>query len=197
MIPPIATLKDKKSIMRMRMKRARQEAAKARPDAALHAARNFMSAATLDEKSVVSVYYPIHDELDTEPLVAALIDRNVTVALPVVMKKNAPLAFRRYRPGDELITGSYGALIPADETAEIIPTIIVTPLLAFNAAGGRLGYGGGYYDRTLAEYRQSGRAVTAVGFGYGAQATAIDAFPVSTLDQKLDWAVTERGVQYF
>ena len=190
MLPPIASLFNPKAVLRERMKSERKAAAKARPDAGVHAAKNFMSAIDRPKGAVVSLYLPMRDERDTEPLAAALIEEGVTVALPVVARKKSPLVFRAYLPGDDLVPGSYGELVPADTAPEAVPDILVVPLLAFTRDGGRLGYGGGYYDRTLEALRQSGSPV-AVGYGYGAQ--EVDALPLSPLDQPLDWIVTERG----
>lgn len=190
MLPPIASLFDPKTVLRERMKGERKAAAKARPDAGVHAAANFMKSIPREKDAVISVYFPMRHELDTEPLVAALIEEGIRVALPVVQKKKSPLIFRAYAPGDELVPGAYGELIPADTAPEATPDILVVPLLAFTAEGGRLGYGGGYYDRTLEKRRKTG-APLAVGYAYGAQ--EVDALPLSPLDQPLDWVVTERG----
>ncbi len=194
MLPPIAPMSNPKTILRERMKAERRAAATARPDAAQnaarHAASNFLAAIDIPEGATVGLYYPIKDELDTEPLAAALTERKTPIALPVVGGKKEPLTFRAYQPGDALIDGAYGELVPGGDAAEIAPAIIVTPLLAFTRAGGRLGYGGGYYDRTLAELRGAGD-VLAVGYAYGAQ--EVDALPLSALDQPLDWVVTERA----
>ncbi|MHA7871395.1 MAG: 5-formyltetrahydrofolate cyclo-ligase [Hyphococcus sp.] len=190
MLPPIAPLAHPKQLLRERMKAERRAAAKARPDAARHAARSFMDAIAIPDHAIVALYYPIKDELDTEPLAAALFERGAAVALPVVTGKNQPLAFRAYKPGDDLIDGAYGEMIPAASAPQAAPTIVVAPLLAFTRSGARLGYGGGYYDRTLAVLRDSGD-VLAVGYGFGAQ--EVDAIPLSPLDQPMDWIVTERG----
>lgn len=128
-------------------------------------------------------------ELDTEPLVAALIERGMTIALPVVETKQAPLAFRRYRPGDDLGPGSYGELAPQETAERLTPETLVVPLLGFTRAGARLGYGGGYYDRTLEKLRKTHK-ILAVGYAFGAQ--EVDALPLTPLDQPLDWIVTER-----
>jgi 5-formyltetrahydrofolate cyclo-ligase len=190
MLPPIAPLHDPKHILRERMKGERRYAAKARPDAAKHAATHFLSAIEIKDGAIVSLYHPMRDELDTEPLAAALIERGIEIALPVVARRKQPLVFRRYVPGDDLVKGSYGELIPADDAPERRPDILVVPLLAFTRAGGRLGYGGSYYDRTLATLRETG-APLAIGYAYGAQ--EVDALPLTRLDQPLDWVVTERG----
>lgn len=173
-------------------KAGRRKAAKARPDAGQHAARNFIGNIPIPENAIISLYYPLKDELDTEPLAAALVEKGCAIALPVTMSKKEPLIFRRYTPGDALIPGAYGEQTP-DESADIVtPTIVVAPLLAFTREGDRLGYGGGYYDRTLAGLREAG-AVLAVGYAYGAQ--EVDAMPLDPLDQRLDWVVTERAAQ--
>ena len=189
MLPPIHFPGNPKKILRERMKRERTQAAKARPDAARHAAQNFMTAIEIPEGAVVSLYYPMGDELSTEPLMEALSQKGVTLALPVVAKKKAPLVFRHYVEGDDLIDHAYGTVAPLETAATVTPTILVVPLLAFTRQGGRLGYGGGYYDRTLEALRQSA-SVTAIGYAYGAQ--EVDALPLTDLDQQLDWIVTER-----
>jgi 5-formyltetrahydrofolate cyclo-ligase len=198
MLPPIAMMPSPKQILRARMKGERRAAARARPDAAenaaRHAARNFLSAIDVPDSAIVSLYYPIKDELDTEPLAAALAERGTAIALPVVGAKNRPLIFRAYQPGDALIAGAYGEQVPTEDARQVRPTIIIAPLLAFTRAGGRLGYGGGYYDRTLEALRanaQSEGDILAVGLGFGVQ--EVDALPLEPLDQPLDWVVTERG----
>ncbi len=189
MLPPIASFLDPKHVLRERMKGERKAAHKARPDAGVHAASNFLRDIDIPDGAIVSLYLPMRFELDTEPLAQALFERGVEVALPVVTRKRSPLTFRKYLPGDDLVDGSYGELVPAETAPEQTPTILVVPLLAFTAAGGRLGYGGGYYDRTLEALRQTG-APLAVGYAYRAQ--EVDALPLTRLDQPLDWVVTER-----
>ena len=181
---------DPKRILRERAKAERRAAAKARPDAGVHAARLFMDAIAIPDGAVVALYHPLKDELDTEPLAAALIERDVSIALPVVEGKDRPLTFRRYVPGDLLIRGAFRVMTPGEDAPAVAPAIVVAPLLAFTRDGGRLGYGGGYYDRTLEILRRDGAAL-AVGYAYGAQ--EVDALPLSPLDQKLDWVVTERA----
>lgn len=180
----------KKTALREMYRGARRRAAKARPDAARHAARVFLSEITLPDDAVVALYFPINDELDTEPLAAALVEKGVAIALPVTQGKKKPLAFRRYAPGDALTPGAYGEMVPAESAETVTPSIVVAPLLAFTREGERLGYGGGYYDRTLAALRRNG-AVLAVGYAYGAQ--EVDALPPDPLDERLDWVVTERA----
>ncbi|MEM8936116.1 MAG: 5-formyltetrahydrofolate cyclo-ligase [Pseudomonadota bacterium] len=189
MLPPLAFFSDRKKILRERMKAERRAAARDRPDAAVHAAAQFLAAFEPVAGKVLALYAPIRDELDTAPLAEALSERSGALALPVVAGKKKPLVFRTFVPGDDLADGAYGAKTPSDAAEACVPEIILAPLLAFDRTGGRLGYGGGYYDRTLKALRSRG-PVTAVGFAYGAQ--EVDAVPISPLDQALDWVVTER-----
>jgi len=190
MISSIKSILDAKELFRLKMAGERTAAAKARPDAAQHAARVFLDSIPLLTGSIISLYHPIKDELDTKPLADELIERGFEICLPVVVKKKSPLTFRQFQRGDALEEGAYGVMTPSPEAAELIPDIIATPLLAFDRSGGRLGYGGGFYDRTL-EQARADRDILVVGYAFGAQ--EVDAVPVSRLDQRLDWIVTERA----
>lgn len=190
MLPPIAPLSDPKRLWRERMRPERRAAAKARPDAARHAATHFISAIAPGPDETIALYYPINDELDTEPLASAFFEAGLCVCLPITAGKKAPLTFRRYEPGDEMVKGSFGEMVPTNTAEEVTPSIVVTPLLAFTNRGDRLGYGGGYYDRTLQDLRQEHKTI-AVGYAFGAQ--EVDALPIGPLDQPLDWVITERG----
>jgi 5-formyltetrahydrofolate cyclo-ligase len=141
--------------------------------------------------TVVSAFWPMADELDMRPLLQALHARGCVCALPVVVRPRAPLVFREWAPGDVLTPSAFGVAEPAPERAVLAPAIAVVPLLAFDAQGYRLGYGGGFYDRTLAGLRSSGAPFTAVGVGLAAQQMA--ALPREGFDQPLDWVLTEQG----
>jgi 5-formyltetrahydrofolate cyclo-ligase len=141
--------------------------------------------------TVVSAFWPMADELDMRPLLQALHARGCVCALPVVAKPRAPLLFREWAPGDVLTASAFGVAEPAPERAVRTPAIAVVPLLAFDDQGYRLGYGGGFYDRTLAELRSSGAPFTAVGVGLAGQ--RLPALPREAFDQPLDWALTEQG----
>ena len=138
--------------------------------------------------AAIAGYWPIRTELDPRPLLAQAIRRGHPCALPVVTAPDRPLIFRRWRPGDGLVTGPFGVAAPGPGAEEIIPDIVLTPLLAFDRAGHRLGYGAGCYDRTLARLRRR-RRVLAVGLAYAAQQA--DRIPVDDNDQPLDWILTE------
>ncbi|MFT5743415.1 MAG: 5-formyltetrahydrofolate cyclo-ligase [Paracoccaceae bacterium] len=112
------------------------------------------------------------------------------VCVPVIMGKGQPLRFRNWEPDCEMIDGEFGARVPA--TGDwITPEILIVPLVAFSRAGGRLGYGGGFYDRTLEGLRAL-RGTMAIGFAYAAQEAAD--LPLEATDQPLDLIVTEHGV---
>jgi 5-formyltetrahydrofolate cyclo-ligase len=136
-----------------------------------------------------SAFWPMGDEIDVKPLLAALDRAGHVVGLPITVSRTAPLVFRRWRPGDALIDGGFGTSIPDEDCAPVVPRVLIVPLLAFDRAGFRLGYGGGYYDRTLAALRRAG-PVTAVGVAYAAQEVA--SVPRGPDDQPLDVVVTER-----
>ena len=139
---------------------------------------------------VVSGYAPIRTEIDPMPAMGALAEEGMTLCLPVVAGKGLPLEFRRWSPGDPLVPGAFGAMIP-ERDDRVEPDLLISPLLAFDALGFRLGYGGGFYDRTLARLRGV-RRTYAVGFAFAAQ--QVDAVPRDATDQPLDAVVTERGV---
>ena len=136
----------------------------------------------------VSGYWPMGDEFDVRPLMIRLSERGHVCALPIVVARGEALVFRRWRPGDRLAEAGFGTHEPGAEAAEAVPDIVLVPLLAFDGAGRRLGYGGGFYDRTLGALRAA-RPIIAVGVGY--QAQRVDEVPSGDGDEKLDWIVTE------
>lgn len=189
MLGPIKSILDAKEILRLKLAAERKLAHAKRPDAAVHAARIFFNHLTLEETQKIALYHPIKDELDTKPLAEELLDRGHEIGLPVIIKKKSPLIFRKFSRGDELENGILRVAVPKETAPDLVPDIVVTPLLGFDRRGHRLGYGGGYYDRTLNNLRKD-RKILAVGFAFGAQ--EVDAIPSSALDQRLDWIITER-----
>ena len=185
---------DAKEIWRLKMAGERKAAAKSRPDAGIHAARIFLDNIPVRESSVVALYHPIKDELDTKPLASELLGRGYLIALPVVVKKQAPLIFREFRHGDPLEEGAYGVPVPTEAAAEVLPDIIVAPLLGFDRAGGRLGYGGGFYDRTLAALKAH-HDIFACGVAYAGQEAA--SLPTDEHDHRLDGILTQAYFKAF
>lgn len=112
------------------------------------------------------------------------------VGVPVIIGAGQPLQFRLWEPDCEMIAGEFGAQVPASG-AWMIPQIVIVPLVAFSRSGGRLGYGGGFYDRTLEKLRAA-KPTLAIGFAYTAQED--ENLPLEATDQPLDLIVTEQGV---
>ena len=151
---------------------------------------HFLAAGLHTGAGVISGYCPIRTEIDPTPLMEALHAAGHRLCVPVIQGRGLALKFREWRPGSAMIEGTFGALVPAaGEWLE--PRLLIAPLLAFDASGGRLGYGGGFYDRSLLGLRANRRTL-AVGFAYSAQ--QVDAVPRGPTDQPLDAIVTEHGL---
>ena len=140
--------------------------------------------------AVISAYWPMGDEIDVGPLLDHLHGAGYVCALPAVVARKSPLVFRVWHPGMDLERGALGTSHPPAAAAIVTPGVVLAPLLAFDAEGTRLGYGGGYYDRTLARLRGAG-PVLAIGIAYAAQ--QVDKAPRTEYDEPLDWIVTEEG----
>ena len=142
------------------------------------------------EPLVVSGFWPMGEEIDIRPLLRALHADGHGLALPVTPPRGQPLTFRRWLPGAELVAGPVGTSQPSPHAAEAEPDALIVPLLAFDSSGFRLGYGGGYYDRTLRGLRRR-KPVVAVGVAFEAQ--RVEHVPTDPHDERLDWLVTEKG----
>jgi 5-formyltetrahydrofolate cyclo-ligase len=140
--------------------------------------------------AVISGYAAIGDELSLWPLLETLAASGRPIALPVTVRKGAPLIFRQWEPGAVLRGGAFRVPIPGEDAAELEPEILLVPLLAFDREGFRLGYGAGFYDRTLSKLRARGR-VTAIGIAFETQ--QIEAVPHNAYDEPLDWVLTPSG----
>lgn len=134
-------------------------------------------------------YWPIRTEIDPRP---AMLASGRPLALPVVERPGRPLTFRKWSKDAAMVEGAYGASIP-EVQEQLIPRHLIVPLAAFDPRGFRLGYGGGFYDRTLEQLRASG-AATAIGFAFAGQ--GVEALPVEATDQPLDHLVTEDGIVF-
>ncbi|MFT9366938.1 MAG: 5-formyltetrahydrofolate cyclo-ligase [Gluconobacter sp.] len=133
----------------------------------------------------IAAVWPLAEEVDLRPLCYALSEVGRQVLLPETTPKGFPLIFRRWTPASSMIAGRFGTSHPEDEID--VPDLVLVPFLAFDRFGYRLGYGGGYYDRTLAALN-----VPAIGFGFAGQ--QIDAVPTGPYDIPLKTIVTECGV---
>lgn len=141
--------------------------------------------------AVVAGYWPLRDELDPRPAMRGLARRGHPLALPVVVAPDRALVFRAWCAGDPLAGDALGLSAPLATASAVRPDVVLVPLLAFDRHGRRLGYGAGYYDRTLAALRAQGQ-VLAMGLAYAAQEMPEVAGDGD--DQPLDGIVTERGI---
>tara|TARA_R110002110_G_scaffold106423_27_gene266868 strand:+ start:2764 stop:3330 length:567 start_codon:yes stop_codon:yes gene_type:complete len=137
----------------------------------------------------LSGFMPIRTEIDPTPAMAEAAAYG-PVAVPVIEAAGRPLKFALWQPETAMVPGPFGARIPA-APEYIEPEILIVPLLSFDRSGHRLGYGGGFYDRTLEKLR-SQRATLAIGFAFAGQ--EVDRAPIEATDQPLDLIVTETGV---
>ena len=142
------------------------------------------------DSEVVSGFFPFKNEITVLPLLAMLVSDGWTSCLPIVMGEGEALTFRTWMPGEPTRPGVWDIPIPLDAAAKVEPDILLVPMLAFDRQGFRLGYGGGYYDRTLAALRAR-KSVTAIGIAYSGQEIA--EVPRGSWDEPLDWIMTERG----
>jgi 5-formyltetrahydrofolate cyclo-ligase len=150
--------------------------------------------ARLSRPRIVSVFYPLRDEPDTLLLLAALADEGFATALPVVVGRGSPLAFRLWRPGEPTRAGAMSIREPVEDAPIVEPDLLFVPLACFDRRGHRIGYGAGYYDRTLTKLRAM-KPAQAVGVAYGVGEVA--AVPYETHDQTLDAVVTEQETILF
>jgi 5-formyltetrahydrofolate cyclo-ligase len=173
-----------KAALRAEARALRRRLAELEPEAAACAA---LGAADLPYADVVALYRAMGSELDPEPLARAMALRGCAVCLPVVLEHHAPMIFRRWSPGEPLEMDAAGCPAPLPLAEIVDPDLIVTPLLAFDEFGGRLGQGGGYYDRTFAARPDAVR----IGFGFRGQ--RVQRLPVEPHDIRLHGVLTEVG----
>lgn len=174
--------------------RRAQAAARAAADAGQRLADRFVAAIPITVIGVVSGYVAIGDEIDPAPLLRRLAAAGRPLCLPVTPRRGQPLSFRLWRPGDPLVLRPMGLLEPGPEAPAAEPDLLLVPLLAFDAAGRRMGYGGGFYDRTLAGLRAQ-KPVRAVGIAFEAQ--MVERVPAGPTDALLDAVVTEAAFRSF
>jgi 5-formyltetrahydrofolate cyclo-ligase len=141
--------------------------------------------------TIVSGFMPLKSEINPLPLMKKLAEAGATLALPAVAGRGKPLVMRAWRWGEPLDEGVWGIRQPKPEAPEVEPDILLVPLLAFDRAGNRIGYGAGYYDMTIARLRAR-KPVTAIGIAFAIQEVA--AVPATDRDERLDLVLTENEV---
>lgn len=179
----------RKRRLRKRAAAERAEAFRRDPEAGAKLAANFPDQAWPPLRSMVAGYSPVRDEIDPRPLMETFMLEQARLCLPCMEGDAKPLVFRGWKPGEDLFKRAFGVGEPDAAAPEARPSLVLVPLLAFDERGARLGYGAGWYDRTLTALRAQG-PVVAVGLAYDAQ--RIKRVPTGKHDQTLDWVVTEK-----
>jgi len=184
-----------KAALRRLMRERRAAIAPALRDAAGLAVRDNLAALlprlSLAPRAVAAGYWPIKDELDPRPAMRMLRERGFVLALPVAGAPGMPLGFRAWSTEMAMSADRMGIPVPPETASDLSPALLLVPMLAFDRAGRRLGYGAGFYDRTLAALRSEG-PVLAIGLAFAAQEAV--SVPVGDDDSTLDAVVTEGDV---
>lgn len=143
---------------------------------------------------ILGLYHHVQSEFETLPLAALAWKKKLDVALPVVVGQAAPLLFCPWKEGEPLEPGAFKILEPSDKSLSVFPDVLLIPLLAFDQSGARLGYGGGFYDRTISQLRARG-GVCAIGLAYDFQ--ELPELPTGPYDEPLDFVLTPSGFVEF
>lgn len=160
--------------------------------AANQAADNFLQNISLEKQNIIAAYYPINSELNPLLLAEKLWAKNKQICLPSVVENNQPMIFRAWQRGDELIAGAHNIKIPDENAPILVPDIIIMPLVAFDKKGNRLGYGKGYYDRTIA---QMDKKPLLIAYAFSVQ--EVENIEYESHDVPLDYLVSEKEVRKF
>ena len=184
---------DAKAALRKSAAAKRAAAARDLPDAADAVAGHADQLVARFGAGIYAAYLPIRSELSPLPLVSALLTLgNMQSAMPITPEPGLPLSFHHWSPGDALDAGPYGTTQPPADREIMVPRVILAPMLAFDAGCWRLGYGGGFYDRTIAGLRDAEHSVSVLGIAYAEQ--QVDQVPVGPFDMVLDGVITPAGI---
>ncbi len=187
-------LVSQKSMLRLEARARRKTLLVQHPEAdwmAADRAGEMLAALGLGRAGTIALYKALGAELDPRPLGDGLLRQGWSLCLPCVESEDGPLVFRSWTPGERLAHDLTGLPAPLTSAPEVRPDLILVPLLAFDRRGGRLGQGGGHYDRTLQALRAGPRPPPAIGFAYSGQEVAH--LPHEPHDQPLDGILTEAG----
>lgn len=177
-----------KAALRAALNTRRRREGEELPKAAEALAFRFPEALAPATGAVAAGYVPVRGEISPGPLMARLSGAGARLALPVTGAAGAPLVFRAWSWGEPLEPGAFGIPVPVAGAELVAPDLLLVPLLGFDHAGRRLGWGKGYYDATLASLRARA-SVLAIGLAYEVQ--RVWALPEEAHDQRLDWIITE------
>lgn len=155
----------------------------------------FFKKINLENIRVVSSFKSINSEISTEDLNFLILKKNKILCLPVITDKESPLTFRKFNNNKELIEGYMNIKEPPIQNEILNPDLIFVPCLAFDNNGFRLGYGGGYYDKTLSQYKKNNINFISVGFAFDDQ--KVNNVPTDKFDIKLDYVITEKKIYTF
>lgn len=143
----------------------------------------------LSREGSVGLYYPINDEIDILPTIARLAHNNIKTALPCTVEAGDPLLYFAWKPEESLLKNKqYDTYEPLMDAENFAPDIIVVPMLGFDASKNRIGYGKGFYDRTLKHF------ASAVSVGISYEVQRVNSIPIEPHDQPLQFIITESGV---
>lgn len=188
-------MSDAKAALRREMKGRRAALAAASPDAGERMAEAFVTRGAWPRAAVVAGFYPIKDEIDPRPLMRHFQARGYALTLPRI-EAEGRMIFCACTLDAPLVAGPFGTQQPGPDAPEVFPDLILAPLLAFDLQGGRLGYGGGFYDRALDYLRSVNQSnenpLQVWGVAFSAQAVA--RVPTEPHDQRLDAVLTEQGI---
>ena len=188
----IENLEAAKAACRKQATCRRNKLAFAEPDAAAILADHASLLANRYGSGTFAGYIPIRSELSPLVLFDRLAGFGCNLALPITPAEGQPLTFHRWLVNGQLDDGPYGTKQPPESNEVCVPDVILTPMLAFDLGGWRLGYGGGFYDRTLASLRDAGHQVVSIGIAYDGQ--KLDKIPVGSYDMPLDAVLGPGGI---
>lgn len=196
--PDISPLAYEKQVLRQKMLKQRQQySGELRADAASAISQHFMDHPLLAYDAPIAGYRAIRGEVDVMPVFQKVARYRKQTCLPKVVGKDAPLQFLHWQLKDALEKDARGIEQPFADAEEVTPRIILIPLLAFDAAGYRLGYGGGFYDRTLMKLRMETLENPPLAIGVAYDFQEVESLPVEPHDVRLDGILTETGVSMF
>jgi 5-formyltetrahydrofolate cyclo-ligase len=185
----IAGVKDKATLRAEALARRDTLTTAERENGSRRIAKRVIGLVEAVQPSVIAAYMPIWSEVDPGPIVAWAQEQGIAVALPAI-GPGMSLSFRLYRPGDELEVHRFGTRAPGPDKPTLDPDLVISPMIAFDRTGTRLGHGLGYYDRAIAALAAKGKHPRLLGVAFWVQ--EVPAIPAEPHDARMDWIVTER-----